>query len=111
MAVIALPDGRRLAARRADAGPPGAPAILSVRPERVAVAAASAEDLGEHALPATVAEVIYLGDHVRLRLSLSGGAEMTAKRPAASATAALVPGVAVAVAWQPEHAVAFAPGE
>jgi putative spermidine/putrescine transport system ATP-binding protein len=110
MVAIALPDGRRLRARRADAGPRGSAAILSVRPERIAVAAASAEDLGEHALPATIVEVIYLGDHVRLRLSLAGGAEMTAKRPAAAAMAGLGPGAAVAVAWQPEHAVAFAPG-
>jgi putative spermidine/putrescine transport system ATP-binding protein len=111
MVAVALAEGRVLRARRADAGPPGAPAILSVRPERIAVAAAAADDLGEHALPATVAEVIYLGDHVRLRLTLPGGAEMTAKRPAAAAMAGLAPGAAVAVAWQPEHAVAFAPGE
>jgi putative spermidine/putrescine transport system ATP-binding protein len=75
----------------------------------VAVAAASAEDLGEHALAATVAEVIYLGDHVRVRLTLEGGLELTAKRPAAAA-AGLVPGAAVAAAWQPEHATLFAPG-
>jgi putative spermidine/putrescine transport system ATP-binding protein len=111
MVAISLPDGRTLRARKADAGPRGSAAILSVRPERIAVAAASAEDLGEHALPATVSEVIYLGDHVRLRLALAGGAEMTAKRPAAAAMTGLAPGAAVAVAWQPEHAVAFAPGE
>ncbi|WP_291297798.1 ABC transporter ATP-binding protein [Elioraea sp.] len=109
MAAIVLADGRRLWARRADAGAEGSPAILSVRPERIAVAAAAADDLGENALAATVAEVIYLGDHVRVRLSLADGAEITAKRPASAAMAGLVPGAAVAVAWQPEHAVAFAP--
>ncbi|WP_144299684.1 ABC transporter ATP-binding protein [Elioraea rosea] len=111
MTAIALGGGRRLWARQADAGGPGSPALLSVRPERIAVAAGSADDLGENALPATVAEVIYLGDHVRLRLALEGGVEITAKRPAAAAMAGLAPGAQVAVAWQPEHAVAFAPGD
>jgi putative spermidine/putrescine transport system ATP-binding protein len=105
---IALASGRRLAARRADAGPPGSPALLSVRPERIALAEADAETLGGNALAATVAEVIYLGDHVRVRLALEVGGEITAKRPAAAASR-LAPGAAVAVAWSPEHAYAFAP--
>jgi putative spermidine/putrescine transport system ATP-binding protein len=74
----------------------------------VAIAAAAAEDLGAFALPATVAEVIYLGDHVRVRLALEGGLELVAKRPAAAA-AGLAPGASVAVAWQPGDAIAFAP--
>jgi putative spermidine/putrescine transport system ATP-binding protein len=108
IAVVELASGRRLRARRADSGPPGSPALLSVRPERVAIAAAAAEDLGAFALPATVAEVIYLGDHVRVRLALEGGLELVAKRPAAAA-AGLAPGASVAVAWQPGDAIAFAP--
>jgi len=108
LVTVELASGQRLRARRGDAGPAGARAVLSVRPERVALAAASPEELGEHALPATVAEVIYLGDHVRVRLLLEGGIELVAKRPAAAAFA-LAPGETVAVAWQPEHAIAFAP--
>ncbi len=41
---------------------------VAVRPERIAVAGIAAEEMGEGALPATLLEAAYLGDHVRLLL-------------------------------------------
>ncbi|GIX10243.1 ABC transporter ATP-binding protein [Elioraea sp.] len=109
MARVALAGGRSLWAMRGDCGPPGAAAVVSIRPERIALAAGPAADLSEDAIPARVLETIYLGDHVRVRLALEGGAEVMAKRPIAAADPRLVPGAEAAVAWQPEHAIAFAP--
>jgi ABC-type Fe3+/spermidine/putrescine transport system ATPase subunit len=83
--------------------------VICVRPERIALAPGPAADLSEDAIPARVVETIYLGDHVRVRLALEGGAEVMAKRPIAAADPRLVAGAEAAVAWQPEHAIAFAP--
>lgn len=106
---VALDGPHALWAQRGDCGPVGSPAIVSVRPERVALAAARAADLSADALPALVRETVYRGDHMRVRLALPGGAEVTAKRPIAAADPRLVAGAEAAVAWQPEHALAFAP--
>ncbi len=109
MVKVALAGGRSLWAMRGDCGAAGARAVVSVRPERIALAPGPAADLSEDAIPARVVETIYLGDHVRVRLALEGGAEVMAKRPIAAADPRLVAGAEAAVAWQPEHAIAFAP--
>jgi len=89
--------------------------IVAVRPERIAVAAVAAEDMGEGALPATLLESAYLGDHVRLllRVGVPGFpmADVAVKRPAGVPMSGLEPGLPAALAWQPHHARAFPPGE
>ena len=84
---------------------------VAVRPERIAVAAISAEEMGPGALPATLLEAVYLGDHVRLllRVGVPGAAtvEVAVKRPAGATLAGLQPGLPAAVAWQPHHARVF----
>jgi putative spermidine/putrescine transport system ATP-binding protein len=104
---VRLDGGQLVGARLADARP-GERCIVSVRPERVTVAA-SAEKLEGTALAAHVVEAIYLGDHLRLRLALEGGAELTVKRPAADGLAGLAPGSEAVVAWQAGNARAFRP--
>ncbi len=85
---------------------------IAVRPERIAVAAITAEEMGEGALPATLLEAIYLGDHIRLLLRVGAPGfpttEITVKRPAGVPMAGLEPGLPAALAWQPHHARAFA---
>ncbi len=92
---------------------PGQRCQVAVRPERIAVAAISAEEMGEGALPATLLESTYLGDHARLllRVGLPGfpTAEIAVKRPAGVPMAGLAPGLPASLAWQPHHARAFAP--
>jgi putative spermidine/putrescine transport system ATP-binding protein len=94
---------------------PGERCLVAVRPERIAVAAVAAEDMGEGALPATLLESAYLGDHVRLllRVGVAGfpTAEVAVKRPAGVPMAGLEPGLPAALAWQAHHARAFPPGE
>ncbi len=88
---------------------PGERCVVSVRPERIAVAAAAAADLGHGAVAAELIEAIYLGDHLRLRLSLGGGGEVVVKRPAGAGMAGLAPGRPAAIAWQAHHALTFRP--
>jgi putative spermidine/putrescine transport system ATP-binding protein len=89
--------------------------VVSVRPERVAVAAVTAEEMGEGAVAAELRQVVYVGDHVRLRLQIglrgADPAEVVVKRPAGAPLAGLAPGEPVALAWAPHHARAFRPEE
>ncbi len=80
------------------------PCWLCVRPERVAVAAMAAAELGAGALDAVVADRLMLGDRVHLRLLIGSGAPLEAVRPVAAGTRGLEIGAAVAVAWQEAHA-------
>ncbi|MFC4169742.1 ABC transporter ATP-binding protein [Teichococcus aestuarii] len=104
---VMLDSGTEVLARPVDAGAPGSRCLVAVRPERVAVAAILASEMGEDALSARLVEVIFQGDHVRLRLSLGDGAEVVAKRPVGAGMLP-EPGTLVSVAWDPAHAHAFA---
>lgn len=85
------------------------PCTIAIRPERIAVVPGGPDGLGEGALAAALTDVAYLGDHLRLRMALEGGAELSVKRPIALGAAGLVPGAPVAVAWDADHATAFRP--
>ena len=91
----------------------GEACVVSVRPERIAVAAVAAAEMGEGALPATVRDVIFQGDHIRLRLDVglpgTPVSRITVKRPAGVPLTGLQPGEPAAIAWQPQHARAFRP--
>jgi putative spermidine/putrescine transport system ATP-binding protein len=105
---VRLDCGPLVGAQAADCGGAGERCLVAIRPERVAVAGVTAAELGEGALPATVTEAIFLGDHVRLRLALGDGGEVLAKRPAGIA-ALPQPGGPAAVAWPEGAAFAFRP--
>ena len=59
-------------------------------------------------VPGSLREVIYLGDHVRARIVLTGNEEFMVKRPISEAQALPRIGAAVEVFWAPEHCRAFA---
>ncbi len=87
---------------------PGRACVVAIRPERIALAAMAAEDMGDGAIPATLIEAIYQGDHIRLRVNAGTPATpITIKRPA-GAPLTLAPGQPAALAWQAHHARAFA---
>ena len=75
---VRLADGTLLAASCLGL-PVGERVLVSVRPERVAVGAAAAGH--PNAGMAVVEEVVYLGDHCRLRLGYAGGHDLIAKLP------------------------------
>ena len=89
--------------------PAGSRVTVSLRPERVQIAAAGhtiARVAGRH-LAGTLREVIYLGDHVRARVALPGNDDFTVKRPIDEAHQLPAIGGAVELAWAPEHCRAF----
>ena len=93
---VRLDDGTVVAALAVN---PGAErTTLSIRPERAAID--PAEDVGGNRFAAVVRELIYLGDHRRVRLSLAGREDFVVKVPAGHAHGALAPGAAVTVGWQ-----------
>jgi len=90
---------------------PGARCTVAVRPERIALAAVDATEMGDGAMPATLLEAAYLGDHVRLLVRVGIGGwpmvDVAVKRPAGAPMAGLEPGRPVSLAWQSHHARAF----
>ncbi len=86
----------------------GQRSLLMVRPERIAVAAVAAEELGEGALSAVLRKMIPLGAQTRLFASLGGGADIIITRPASAALRGLQPGRDMAIAWTAQHARIYA---
>ena len=90
--------------------PAGTAVTVSLRPERVQIAAPG-HTIAANAgccLAGTLREVIYLGDHVRARVVLPGNDDFTVKRPIDEASRLPATGGAVELAWVPEHCRAFA---
>ena len=86
--------------------------VVSVRPERIALAAVSAEEMGEGALPAVLRDVVHHGDHMRLHLDAGApgaAVPLVVKRPAGAPLGGLRRGEMAAIAWQAHHARAFEP--
>ncbi|WP_043363268.1 ABC transporter ATP-binding protein [Belnapia sp. F-4-1] len=102
---IRLDCGPLVEARIADAGGPGSRCIVAIRPDRVAVAALPAEEMGEGALPAALRDSVFLGDHVRLLMELGEGGMLIARRPPGARLP--VPGGPASVAWDPYAAFAY----
>jgi len=83
----------------------GANAVYALRPERIEIAPVASD--GCESLPATLEEAIFMGDRVRLRLRLAGGAELVATRPIDRAGDLPAAGTAVRACWRVEHARVF----
>jgi putative spermidine/putrescine transport system ATP-binding protein len=90
--------------------PVGAPVTVSLRPERVQIGggAPTIAANGRCRLAGKLREVIYLGDHVRARVSLPGIDDFTVKRPIDEAHRLPAVGEPVEIAWSPEHCRTFA---
>jgi putative spermidine/putrescine transport system ATP-binding protein len=80
---LVLPTGERLAGLNINHAAPGAKVAASVRPERIEAhltAPAAPADLG-NVVQAAINDVIYYGDHLRLRCAIAGQAQATVKVP------------------------------
>ena len=96
---VRLDCGTVLRARTGNVGAGGRTRI-AVRPERVRLAG---EEGGTNRLDATVRELIYLGDQIRLRIELAGKHEFTIKAPVSQLDRSLRPGDAIRVGLDPAH--------
>jgi len=81
-AELVLPSGERLAGINVNGALPGSAVVASVRPERIEALVAPPDDAG-NTLKASVNDVIYFGDHLRLRCALTGQPPATVKLPLA----------------------------
>ncbi|OYV00997.1 MAG: Fe3+/spermidine/putrescine ABC transporter ATP-binding protein, partial [Burkholderiales bacterium PBB5] len=77
---LVLPNGQRLSGINVNGALPGAAVVASVRPERIQASFTPPEHLG-NTLQAAVNDVIYFGDHLRLRCAVAGQEAATVKLP------------------------------
>ena len=77
---LVLAGGQRLAGVNVNGVMPGTKVLASIRPERIRAHLTPPADLG-NVLSAAVNDVIYFGDHLRLRCALAGQAPATVKLP------------------------------
>ncbi len=97
---VALDDGATIRALKVNVDGDREPTTLSLRPERVAI-----EPNGEAAdnvVSGRVEELIYLGDHIRARLTVAGNDEFIVKVPNANRHASLSEGAQVRLGWAAE---------
>jgi putative spermidine/putrescine transport system ATP-binding protein len=97
---VRLGDGTTIAAATEQALASGDAVLVSLRPERVRLAPADAALANRFA--GRVEEVVYIGDHLRVRLSACGSDRLVAKIPNASGRPSLAVGQTIEIGWAAE---------
>ena len=97
---VELESGETVAALAVNTEGPGKPTMLSLRPERVALNPADGEC--DTRVFGKVEELIYLGDHIRTRISVCGCDDFIVKVPNASKPSGLNPGHEIPLGWHKE---------
>ncbi|MEX6501831.1 ABC transporter ATP-binding protein [Pseudomonas zhanjiangensis] len=105
--LVGLPRGEEVEALAINVGRTGEPVTLSVRPERVRLNGSS--ENCRNRFSGRVAEFVYLGDHVRVRLEVCGMSDFFVKQPIAELDPALAVGDVVPLGWHVEHVRALDP--
>ena len=94
---VELASGETVSAERVNVHGAHVATTLSLRPERVEI------EPGEGALPnrleGRILELIYLGDHIRTRMSVAGNDEFIVKVPNSAGHVPLAEGTTVNVGW------------
>ena len=97
---VALGSGEQVRALPVNIDGAGSPTMLSLRPERVMLAPKEGEC--DTMVPGRVEELIYLGDHIRTRMTVCGRDDFIVKIPNAMRNEGLVPGQQVSLGWRLE---------
>ena len=105
--VVGLPRGEQVEALAVNVGGLGEPVTLSIRPERVRLNGASEQCANRFS--GRVAEFIYLGDHVRIRMEVCGKPDFFVKQPIAELDPTMGVGDVVPLGWHVEHVRALDP--
>jgi putative spermidine/putrescine transport system ATP-binding protein len=103
---VRIADGAVLRGRAGGRCDSEGPAIVAVRPERIAVTAAGSADAQHNALEGVVEETIFLGGHLRVRLKCAAG-EVIAAVPIQSAATVPPAGSAAVARWPAASTVIF----
>lgn len=85
----------------------GADTMISLRPERVKIN--PTDGACANRFQATVAELIYLGDHTRIRCAVCGQDDFIAKVPNTEGISSLAPGAMIEIGWKKEDCLALDP--
>jgi putative spermidine/putrescine transport system ATP-binding protein len=96
-AIVEIDGGVQSRALAVNCGAVGSPTMLSIRPERVEVG-----DTKPNKAEAHVEELIYLGDHIRCRMTVSGHDEFIVKVPNAAGHKHLSVGETCTLSWETE---------
>ena len=97
---VRIDDGSLIQALAVNVGDVGQKTTLSLRPERVAINPPEGEF--PNIFEAKVEELIYLGDHIRTRVSVCNADEFIIKVPNAAGHAVLEEGRTTKVGWLAE---------
>jgi putative spermidine/putrescine transport system ATP-binding protein len=98
--VVELDGGERVGAHKVVDGGVGTRTTLSIRPERIEL-----EPLAGSVpvtIPGKIEELIYLGDHIRVRLSVAGTSEFIVKVRNRTGRRDLQAGQQTTVGWSPQ---------
>ena len=95
---VRLPTGETVLAERVNVHGAHVDTTLSLRPERVEIE--PAEGTLPNRLEGRILELIYLGDHIRTRMSVAGNDEFIVKVPNSAHHVPLAEGTTVNVGWQ-----------
>jgi len=102
---VKLTDGETCEALAVNCGDVGSETLISIRPERVQIAGPD----DSNSTMATVSELIYLGDHIRGRLTVHGNDEFVVKMPNSAGVHPLAVGDTTRITWATEDARALNP--
>jgi putative spermidine/putrescine transport system ATP-binding protein len=94
---VRLQSGDRVKASAVRVARKGEPTLLSLRPERVEINPQHGSLA--NVIEARIEELIYLGDHLRTRLSVAGESDFIVKIPNKSGHDSLVTGAKVRIGW------------
>ena len=97
---VALETGEQVKANPINIRGTNSPTMLSLRPERVFLNPCQGEC--DTTVSGRVAELIYLGDHIRTRMLVCGRDDFIVKVPNAMRQSGLVPGQQVPLGWRTE---------
>ena len=97
---VAVDGGGEVSALAANVESPNTRTTLSLRPERAEIDPTSTDGL--NTLEGRVEELIYLGDHIRTRLTVAGHDDFIVKVPNIHAHRPLKVGEAATIAWLTE---------
>ncbi len=110
IALVRLACGHEVEAELGDEIGDSALCMLCVPPDRIATVfpGRPGGEPGPGMLPATLQEVVHLGDHLRLRFRLEDGGEVLVRRPPGAVAVELRQNRPALLAWQAHHARVFA---
>ena len=97
IAEVILDDGQKVMALAVNVDKPGIPTLLSIRPERVVIN--PDEEKMTQTVDGHVEQLIYLGDHIRCRMTVAGNSEFIVKIPNADDGRMLEVGQDVRIGW------------